>query len=821
MKQFCICLLFFTSNLFAQKLTLSDWVGVFAKQNINILYSSDFIDETTLQKIIFLESETPESLGQSLSELRLKLIKIDDSNYVVSRSENNNISNNGLIVKLKNTENQQPIDSFRVSNQSLDTETNNGTVLLDNLSGSQIELNLSAKGFYPLSQIFEVPQGYKPLELSLEPLPLSIDKIVVTASQYRLSNTKPSQHRISREELENTPSVFHDPLASSSQLAGNTAFGISAKNNTRGGNENESLVVLDNHILRNPYHFENFYALFSSINQSIFDDVEFYSGVFPTDFGGRLSSVMNISTGDTTSTYTHEVASDLLNTHYTIRKNNSDYSKGFMASLRSGGMFISDNLFEDKFTHPESLDGYFKTTQQINDNWSSSQHLLVSRDEFNIRESGEDNSLEDATSVFSGQDFWMQWNYDNQENSYANFQVFAAKTHKKRIGLLNNENTIASIAENTNSKYFGLDYQQTINLNDSFSVNFGARLTSENADINSEKNINHFGEIPQLINLDRQFSSEFEFDKDGLSGSVFINARHSLNDQWIYDVGVRYEYLQWIKQKLYSPRFNISYFHDKDTTYRFALGRHQQSQYIDELLLEDPNPDYLEPSSADVMVLEFNKTLNKNLSLRAEAYYKKYSSTQPYYQNLFNGLHILPELFYDRIRITPDDSSATGLEVTLNGDYEKYNWNVSYTISDSDDEIDDRVIPKSWDQHSVLKFNLHTPINYKFLQNWALDIFASHTSGQATTLIEETPNGYEIAPRNESTYESSFRLDLKISKQVKTSKGLIKYSFDAINAFDWNNLCCTDYQLNDGVLTSKQKNLLPFIPNLSVSYQWE
>ena len=33
-------------------------------------------------------------------------------NYVVSHSENNNISNNGLIVKLK-TPKKQPIDSFQ------------------------------------------------------------------------------------------------------------------------------------------------------------------------------------------------------------------------------------------------------------------------------------------------------------------------------------------------------------------------------------------------------------------------------------------------------------------------------------------------------------------------------------------------------------------------------------------------------------------------------------------------------------------------------------------------------------------------------------
>ena len=63
LKQFCIYPAFFCIQSICTKSWLCRIGLVFLQsKNINILYSSDFIDETTFAKIIFLESETPESI---------------------------------------------------------------------------------------------------------------------------------------------------------------------------------------------------------------------------------------------------------------------------------------------------------------------------------------------------------------------------------------------------------------------------------------------------------------------------------------------------------------------------------------------------------------------------------------------------------------------------------------------------------------------------------------------------------------------------------------------------------------------------------------
>lgn len=822
MKNFFICLLFISTSLFARSLTLYEWIGYFKQKDINITYSSDFISSQTLQKIFFLESEEIKLLGQTIESENLTLVKIDSHNFVITASSQQQRSATAIVIKLVDNNSKQPIMKFSALVEGNRFSTRNGLLLIAPVELKPINFEIQASGYYTLQkQIKPKSQEIVSATYYALSLPVSIDKVRVTASQIDFSNISPGKSILTREDISQNPSAFSDPLGTARQIPGNTSFGISPRSYTRGGLQNESLIILDNHILRKPYHFENFFALFSNINQSVVDEMRFYSGVFPIQYGGRLSSVMDIETSDFVIPDSHEAGLDLLNAHYTFRYNNPTLSRSILLSMRNGGMFINSNSFEHKYTQPEYSDGYFKATQQLNNHWSASQHLLISHDDLQISNNSEDNSQENASSAFNSEDIWLQWNYDNLSDSYATLQFYTTHNHNQRTGYLNDRNSIASLQENINSKYTGLDYRQTINLDNNFSINFGTSLGSETTDIEAAYDIHHFGELVQILNLSRQRTSRFYFNNSGMSAALFINTRYQWSDKIIFDTGLRFDYRQWIKKRLYSPRFNLSYFHDENTVFRIALGRHQQPQYIDELQLEDENPDYLEPSSADLLVLEFDKRISQSLTFRTEAYFKKYSSTQPYYQNLFDTLHIVPELYYDRVRIAPEDSEASGIEFTLSGDFKKYSWDFSYTFSDIFDEINDEHIPRSWDQHSTVKLKFHTLLDFYKIKDWKLDIFAAYSTGWARTELIHTDDHYLIAPRNSSRYDEGLQLDFKLSKDIRLKNGLLSISVNAVNLFNLNSPCCTDYQLTDGLLVSKQKKLAPFIPNIGLVYRWD
>jgi ferric enterobactin receptor len=74
--------------------------------------------------------------------------------------------------------------------------------------------------------------------------------------------------------------------------------GVSGSNETsaglyvRGGTPDQNLILFDGMTI---YHVDHFYGFFSAFNANTIDDIELYKGGFPARFGGRLSSVLEIT----------------------------------------------------------------------------------------------------------------------------------------------------------------------------------------------------------------------------------------------------------------------------------------------------------------------------------------------------------------------------------------------------------------------------------------------------------------------------------------------------------------------------------------------
>jgi len=826
MKQLFLCLLFFSQTSSAETMRIIDWIDYFSDQGLQIFHSSDYLSEQDKQVLINLEPSSFADFKHALQQHSLTITQIDSNTFVIQPYQINNQSVSGVLLKLSDAETGLNIPLFNIIHKNKKIISENGVVLLDNIKDDTIEITTSADGYYPIKKTISIKKNqYISTAFQLNPKPLNIDKIVVTASKTNLRTMTSGKNSFQRKDLENATIMGNDPLRSNESLAGNTSTGISSKSRTRGGQENESLIVLDNHVLRNPYHFKNFYSLFSTINLSVVDNIDFYSGVFPMQYGGKLSSVMNIQTGDNINQSNHEVGLDFLNAYYTYRHSNDDYSQQFQGSFRTGGHLINDHIIGETIFKPEFDDAYLKYFQQINSNWSSSQHILVSRDHISIDDTefeGDTNQITGAKAVASNHDqnLWLQWHYDNDSNNSANIQFYAVRKHDARTGFILNNESNANVDEDILTRYFGIKYQQNITATDHLAFNLGTDIYREETEINSLRNINHFGELVQQLGLERQTTLPYSFINAGNAANIFVNGRYQHSEKLIIDLGYRMEYKEWIDEVISSPRLNMSYFYDDKTVFRFALGRHQQSQHIDELLLEDNNPNYFDPTSADVAVFEYNRELLTNIDLRAELYFKKYSSTQPYYENLFNSFHVIPDLYYDRTKINPDDSQASGLEVTLNGTQKDIQWSVSYAYSDVEDIFNDEEVPRSWDQHNAIKFNLHKPLNWYKLKNWQLNFGINYHSGWAKTGIRETDNGLEISERNIDTYKDFYQFDLNLSKHNKTKTGDLFYSVQINNLFNTRNTCCIDYQLEDNELIAEKKSWLPIAPNFSIIYKW-
>ncbi len=815
-KQFWLCCLLFSIpfTLWAETKTLSQWIKFQADAGISLFYSSDFLSVEQLNQPISLSPPiTLSGLNQAISTLGLTLEAVDGDNSqaFVIRPANTEVKTT-LIIQAYNQETDSRVKQFKLewpNGERLNSQA--GAIVLTDIEQTDIQPTLTAVDFYPQTINTGFTSGETQIiHAQLTPLPLSLSDIRVSTSLTSFDYGYSSQQMLSRQDLADHVLVNHDPLRATERMAGNASNGISGKVHTRGGNLNETLVMFDNQELRNPYHFKDFFSLFSTINDSVVDSIEYYSGVFPVQYGGRLSAVLDVQSNQWADLPSHEANIGLLTSSYTFRHNNPTNDRHYLMALRTGGQLINDSIIEDVGVNPEFDDGYFKAEQQVNEQWQMSQHLLVSRDEIGIEQDDET-----ANADYHDQNLWLQWRYDNLQQHQMNWQLYSSRRHDRRHGALLDDNTSAFVSEELISRFQGIKFEHQWQINDMFLFSYGLNLATEDTQIESFRDITHDSELVNELGLGRSRNTQFSFDEDGLSAQSHANIRYMINDQWTLDLGFHYKYQEWVDGGGLSPRFNVAYFINENTSWRLGLGRHQQTQHIDELLLEDPEPRYFKPASADLAVIEFNHQLDNDWFFRSELYYKKYSQTQPYYENLFNPLHVLPDLYYDRIRLAPDDAKSVGAEFTLKGHYDKINWRVSYIYSNVKDQFEQTQVLRSWNQNNAFKFHLSWPV-----KSWTFNLDADYHDGWPRTDIIQIDSDLLLSERNKSFHKDFYQLNVNMNKAWQNSWGAWQFEVQLTNAFNTDNPCCRNYQLIDSNLSFKEKNNLPIVPNLRLGLSW-
>jgi hypothetical protein len=129
---------------------------------------------------------------------------------------------------------------------------------------------------------------------------------------YEENATDIGLQKITLRELEMLPKgVETDVFRALQYLPGVQSTGdVSAKYYVRGGASDQNLILLNGITIYNPFHAM---GLFSVIDPEIINGVKFYKGGFTSEYGGRLSSVLDIQTKDgNKSVYSTKASSSFL-----------------------------------------------------------------------------------------------------------------------------------------------------------------------------------------------------------------------------------------------------------------------------------------------------------------------------------------------------------------------------------------------------------------------------------------------------------------------------------------------------------------------------
>ncbi|QHL87041.1 TonB-dependent receptor [Nibribacter ruber] len=140
------------------------------------------------------------------------------------------------------------------------------------------------------------------LNLELALLNTELKEVVVEGErntfQDRLTTPQMSMETLSSREAKLLPALFGEvdiiktlQLKPGIQSGGEGTSGLFV----RGGSNDQNLVLLEDALVYNPSHLFGFFSVF---NPDAVRNVELYKGGFPAQFGGRLSSVLDVKMRD-------------------------------------------------------------------------------------------------------------------------------------------------------------------------------------------------------------------------------------------------------------------------------------------------------------------------------------------------------------------------------------------------------------------------------------------------------------------------------------------------------------------------------------------
>ncbi|OGG02933.1 MAG: hypothetical protein A3F83_16320 [Candidatus Glassbacteria bacterium RIFCSPLOWO2_12_FULL_58_11] len=176
-----------------------------------------------------------------------------------------------------------------------------GYFVIVNAPTGKCTLQVSHIGFAVKElEIDNQPGSVKPVEIKLEQKVIEMGEITVTGQPQTVEVTgNVSQVVVDPAELIKMPNLGEIDIFRSLQLLPGIS-GVSDGTSglyIRGGTPDQNLVLFDGMTI---YHVDHFFGMFSAFNADAIKDIRVYQGGYPAEFGGRLSSVVNLTgkTGD-------------------------------------------------------------------------------------------------------------------------------------------------------------------------------------------------------------------------------------------------------------------------------------------------------------------------------------------------------------------------------------------------------------------------------------------------------------------------------------------------------------------------------------------
>ncbi len=700
----------------------------------------------------------------------------------------------------------------------------------------------------------------KNVNITLTKSTQTLKEVVVesTPKQFKIKAPEMSVNKLSIKTIKDLPAVLGevDIIKSLIQLPGVTTAGESSAGfNVRGGAVDQNLILLDEATLFSSSHL---FGLFSIFNPDAIKDLKLYKGGIPSRFGGRISSVLDISQKDGNNKEFHAkggiglVSSRLLLEGPIIKEKTS-----FILGGRSSYVHLFLPLFDIQ-NRALFYDLNFKLKHVINDKNKLYLSTYLGNDIFEL----ENQFFNQYGNSFVN----LRWNHTFNNNIFSNASAIYTKYDYQldldfigftwnsgisnlnfKYDLVNYLNNDITLRYGTNQLYYDFNPGKIApnrpdsairkeQLTKKFAIESGYYIESE---INLSKKL--------TMNAGIRLSSFFRLGQNEIFQYENNEAVVFNENLGIYEEAQETSSISVSRKKItdsftnFEPRLSFSYIISKNASLKTSYQR--TTQYIHlisnttaptPLDIWEPSGQFAKPQLSNQYAIGYFQNLHDDTyNFSIETYYKDIKNRV----NFIDGANIIANKAIERVLLNGIGRSY-GLEVLFQKNEGRFKGWLSYTLSRTEQQIRGRTpiepginngrwfvnnFDKTHDLSFTSSYNLSKKIKLNAAFNFQTGLPTTFPSNQFEPFDGVIVPDFE--ERNSSRLPNFHRLDLSLNytpKPTSTKKWKSEWVLSIYNVYNRKNATNISFGFNNESLQNEATRLAIFgiVPSITYNFKF-
>ena len=670
---------------------------------------------------------------------------------------------------------------------------------------------------------------------------------VTVTSEKRNDNVAKNQtgvEKLNTQEIKDLPAFFgeRDVLKTLQLLPGIKSAGEGNSGfNVRGGSTDQNLILLDGATVYNPSHLMGFFSVF---NPDAVKDVTMYKGSLPAEFGGRLSSVLDIRMNEGNNKKIEVNGGiGLISSRLTIDGPFAGDKGSFIISARrtyadlvvrtlAKARILKDSTLRDPQLY------FYDLNAKANYRISETDRLFLSgyfgRDVLGVPDFGFDWGNSTAT---------LRWNHLISDRLFLNTSLIF---NDFGYSISNNSNTNPiSIVSRIRDYTIKQDYQYNSSKNSE--IKFGFEST-------------YHSMVPGTISgLDTNTVRKSLPLKNSVENSIYFSHDLRLTPRLTLNYGLRvsefsllgkapfYKYSSYnladsaksivdstsriISYLRPEPRISLTYvFNDRNSVKASYTRNAQYLHLLSNSTIGNPTDLWIPSSNNTVPELSdqyaigyYKNFYDNNYEFSAEVYYKSMSHQVDYINGAiltFNA-NVESQLIYGKGR-------AYGVELFLKKKYGRFNGWIGYTLSRTERQFEGINNGSWYPARQDRTHDISVVGIYQLPRNWTISSTWVYNTGNAVTF----PRGAYLignrivllySERNADRMPAYHRLDLSATKVFLTRKHYeSSLTMSLYNAYARDNAYSITFRQNEqtGKIEAVQTTLFKLVPSVTYNFKF-